>query len=709
MSARSLLRVISLGLCSAAALVLTPSGCTAPGDGASAEAENDGSQTGVLAVYVSDTADGQSQTLYFLRDALGHERKLLFDSAPTVAPNDRIKLWAVPSGDALHVTSYLGLPDAVGETPALIGATPFAARSFAFVLVDIGGGINTTSAAVQGIMMTNPESIRNYYLDDSYAMQDIAATVFGPITYTLPDCSNASTSQLATDLRPMIPGTFQHYLWYFGSTNSACGWSGLASLGTPAKPSRDTWYNASTSCVVLVQEPGHNFGMQHSSSLSCPGASFADDPNTCTASEYGDVFDPMGSSCRHMNAWQKSYQGWLSACNGVKVTSTGTFNLVPFEEQCSGVQFLQIQAPKARTFMRPAGGGGNATTENLAYYYVELRTPNDFDGTLGNRSALAPTVLIHVADNLRTRTQAGDHTFLLDMTPATTGRTAFSDAGLGVGQTFTDPAGGVSITVQSLSATGATIVVTSSVNSAAPTCMDGTTFAPPGPTVSSCTGAGGGAGGAGGAGGKGGSGGSTGAGGAAGAKGGSGGSTGAGGAAGAKGGSTGAGGAAGAKGGTTGTTGAGGAAGAKGGSGGTGTTGGAGTTGSTGAAGTTGGGAAGASGSTGAAGATDVAGTSGGAAGASGAAGTTGTGRAGAGGTSSSGQAGSGATQTTGRAGSVGTTGGAASGGCACDTSGEAPSPAFLFSLAASGMILLVRRRRLGRPDRVHRFPTGTA
>lgn len=288
MSARDFARATALCLVSVGALALMV-GCTPPGDGAVAD---DGSQAGVLAVYVAEGADGQSQTLYFLRDAAGHEQKLLFDAPPTVTPNGWIKLWGVPAGDALHVTCYLGLPDETGVTPALIGATPFTPRSFAFVLLDIGGGINTTSATVQGIMMTNPDSIRNYYLDDSYAMQDIAATVFGPISYTLPDCSTASTNQLASDLRSMIPGTFQHYLWYFGSTFSACAWSGLASVGTSAKPSRDTWYNASTSCVVLVQEPGHNFGMQHSSSLACPnGASFADDPNTCTASEYGDVFD----------------------------------------------------------------------------------------------------------------------------------------------------------------------------------------------------------------------------------------------------------------------------------------------------------------------------------------------------------------------------------------------------------------------------------
>ena len=56
-------------------------------------------------------------------------------------------------------------------------------------------------------------------------------------------------------------GTFQHYLWYLGSQTSACGWSGLASVGTPSSPQRNSWYNASTSCVVLAQELSHNFGL----------------------------------------------------------------------------------------------------------------------------------------------------------------------------------------------------------------------------------------------------------------------------------------------------------------------------------------------------------------------------------------------------------------------------------------------------------------
>jgi MYXO-CTERM domain-containing protein len=489
-------------------------GCAAP-IGGDPGARDDGTVTGELAVYISDDPAGQSETSYALRDARGGERPLLFDRPPELSPGDRVRVSGLDAPGGLRILSYERLPtsDTIGNAPvrsALVGAPPFAPRSFAFVLVDIGGGVNISPDAVNGIMATNVDSIRSYYLGDSYGMQDITTTVFGPLSFSMPTCANVDATALATTLRPMVTSaasgaTFQHYLWYLGSHNSACTWSGLASVGTASLPSHDTWYNASSNCVVLVQEPGHNFGMQHSSSLACTGTSFADDPNVCQASEYGDPFDPMGGGCRQMNAWQKSYQGWFGGCNGVRVTSSGTFKLVPFELACSGVQFLQIKAVRPRSFMRPAAGGGGATTENLAYYYVELRTPVDFDGTLGlgGHSALTPTVLVHVADDLQPRTQPGVHTFLLDMTPSTAGTRAFADAGLAAGETFTDPAGGLTITTDALDASGATITVDYAIGGGAPVCLDGSSFAPPGPGVESCngspstTGAGGGSGGAG--------------------------------------------------------------------------------------------------------------------------------------------------------------------------------------------------------------------
>jgi Gametolysin peptidase M11 len=584
-------RLAALAIGTIAGVSLT-SGCETSGDdGAAVE---DGSRRGELIIYQADNFEtGASQFTYTLRDATGAELPLHFDTRPGLEGGTKIKAWGVPEGDGLRVTSFSPIPDPVSTIQSgLIGAAPFPARTFAFVLVDIGGGItpvrwdNTmndlTETFVMGRLITDDDSLRNYYLGDSYQMQDISAKVAGPFSYPL--SSSCDTSQLTSTLKPMVDAqvgaTSQNYLWFFGSQTSSCGWSGLASVGTPQRPSANTWYNHSVGCVVLVQEPGHNFGMQHSSSLKCGTSNMLDDPNSgCTASEYGDSFDPMGGGCRHMNAWQKSYQGWLSSCNGVRVTNSGTFNLLPLEMACNGTQFLQIKAPHARPFMRPAAGGGGATTENLDYYYLELRTPVDFDGTLGG-SALSARVLVHMATDLQPRTGKGFHTFLLDMAPSTS---SFNDAALPVGQTYTDPAGGLSFTVQAVSNSGATIVVNyASGGSGDPTCMDGSAFTAPGPTVdTSCSGTpvSTGAGGATGTGGRGGTTGTAGA-------GGRGGTTGSAGTTGNAG-----------RGGTTGSAGRGGTTGAAG-------TGGSGTAGETGAAGAPM--PVGAGGSTGAGGDTNV-------------------------------------------------------------------------------------------------------
>ncbi len=330
----------------------------------------DGWQRGELAVYTADGIDGRSETSYFLRDttagAVFGETKLLFDRepAPEMVSGIRLRVRGVEGPDGLRVTNYETLRgglDGNTITSALVGATPYSPRSFAMVLINLNGdGVNTTADSVMGRLIGNADSIRNYYLADSYGMQDITAQVFGPINYTMTTCSNSDASRLSSDLRPMISGTFQHYLWYIGVTNangSPCTWGGLGSVGSPQSPARDTWYNGSSSCVVLVQEPGHNFGMQHSSTLACgTSAAFMDDPNGCTYSEYGDRFDPMGGGCRHMNAWQKQYQGWFGGCNGVRVNRSGTFTLLPFEPQCNGVQFLHDQDAQDARVQPPRGG-----------------------------------------------------------------------------------------------------------------------------------------------------------------------------------------------------------------------------------------------------------------------------------------------------------------------------------------------------------------
>jgi MYXO-CTERM domain-containing protein len=354
-------------------------------------------------------------------------------------------------------------------------------RSIAFVLVDMGGGVALTADEARGRLLDAPDSLRNHLLANSYGAQDVSGEVFGPLAYAFP--SGCATATLAATLRGQIPGAFDHYLWYLGTRQDVCGWKGLAAVGTALRPERDTWLDALSSCLVMAQEPEHNFGVVHASSLACPHAPLVETPNVCASSEYGDPFDPMGGGCRHLNAYEKEYRGWFGPCNGVDVNVGGTYTVLPLERRCDGVQFLRIAAPHARSFNRPAGGGGPGSVDVLSHYYVELRTPRDFDGTFGGEAALAPQVLIRVGADRGVRSQGAAHTYLLDMTPETP---TLEDAALAVGQTFVDPDGTVRITTRAVSAAGATIEVALDRVTFASACLDGKLFEAPGPGAESC-------------------------------------------------------------------------------------------------------------------------------------------------------------------------------------------------------------------------------
>ncbi|HMI88954.1 MAG TPA: hypothetical protein VK550_32975, partial [Polyangiaceae bacterium] len=314
-----------------------------------------------------------------------------------------------------------------------------------------------------------------------------------PKTYSYP-MTTCDTSGMATALRATVDTDVGQvsdvYLWYIGSKATACAWSGLSG-------GKDTWYNASSSCVVLVQEPGHSFGMSHSSSMLCndptSGAVIpirddlgAGDAASCTHSEYGNRYDTMGGGCRHFNAYNKVYRTYFQKCNGVNVRKSGTFNLMPIEKPCNGIQTLQVPMPRVRGFFRTGGGGSDGVTQ-LAYYTVELRSPIGFD------TGLKPTVIINASPKWSViaaaggRGSRGEHTWLLDMAPTVTAGTDGTAHALAAGQTFTDPGGGVAITTMSVGPEGAVIKVDITGATTVPdagtetVCLDGTPIAAPGP------------------------------------------------------------------------------------------------------------------------------------------------------------------------------------------------------------------------------------
>jgi hypothetical protein len=442
--------------------------CTAPGD-------HDGIE-GTLVAYTARFDEGMSETHYALRIG-ADERPLIFTQPPASEVGATVRVWGGSTERGFEVERLDVLSPAAGTgrlRQPLIGAEPFPPRTFALALVDIGGGINIDAEeAAATLFGTDPAqgSIRRYFREASYGRQDIDGDVFGPFDFVMNGCDSRG---LVNAIRPQIPGQFDHYLWYMGSRSQACGWAGLGEVGTPDNPTDDTWYNAAFGCVVLVQEPGHNLGGQHSSYLDCGNEIFVDAPDgVCEHDEYGDPFDPLGGGCDHTNAYQKAYQEWLLGCNGVRANSTGRFTLFPLEKACNGAQVLQIPMPRARSFSRE-GGGGNATIESLEYYYLELRTARGFDADMPR----LPNVLVHVAENWRDPNLGGRHTWILDMQPQTNPMD-----GMTLGQAFTDPAGGVRFEVVELSQDKAVIQVDIENGRGAPTCLDGRPMLVPGPST----------------------------------------------------------------------------------------------------------------------------------------------------------------------------------------------------------------------------------
>ena len=374
-----------------------------------------GAIRGELAVYIATFDDGTTDTSYFLRDADGAEKRLVLHDGVLDAPSGtKLKVWGTASSEQIDVSSFKIVTQEIdpsqeigSQSSALIGVTPATPRKMCVFLVDLGAGLGSITAdTVNTAFFSGAKSVNAFYQENSYGKNGVVGKVVGPFPYTLSACANTDTRAMATAMKAKIaPETCDQYGYVFART-STCTWGGLGSVGSPTNPARDTWYNGGVSCVVAVQEPGHNYGMAHSSSMACGTATFADDLSTCTHGEYGDRFDPMGGGCRHMNVWQKEYEQWFGACNSVKVTSSGTFNLLPTEVPCNGVQALQIPMAKQRPFTRPAAGGGNGGTDTLTSYFLEYRVSAGFD------TGMTPTVLLHVGGNYRTQTQSGLHTWI---------------------------------------------------------------------------------------------------------------------------------------------------------------------------------------------------------------------------------------------------------------------------------------------------------
>jgi chitodextrinase len=307
-----------------------------------------------------------------------------------------------------------------------------------------------TADTVRGVMFTNPNSIAEYFSEQSYGKLTVTGNVFGwyAIPYDNSGClysTWASAARSAATAAGVNLAGYTNIVYVFPRTTS-CGWAGLAYM-----PGSDSFANGYMQLSVEGHELSHNFGVHHANSYRCTsGSTPVFVSGTCTSTEYGDPFSIMGGAqTRHSVNWHLGQMGWFGAGDTVTATASGTYTI--------GAAELSSSVPKA---VRVARSGGK-------YFYLEYRRP--FGTSFDNFTSSDPAVngvTIRLAPDYPTITQSQ----LLDTTPSTS---SFTDAPLAVGKSVTDPDTGTTFTTQTVSSTAATVAISLSGGDTSPPTVPG--------------------------------------------------------------------------------------------------------------------------------------------------------------------------------------------------------------------------------------------
>jgi Bacterial Ig-like domain (group 3)/F5/8 type C domain len=414
--------------------------------------------------------------------------------------------------DVSQIT-ILGLPPA--ET-SNTGGAPITNNVLVLPIkfIDSSASDPFTPAQIDQVMRTNADSAAAYYNEVSYGQQQLNITVAcatAPVasgcaahtaaggwllsnSTTPASCDFTTIGNLADQAATAAGYNLANYKnrFYVMPTVSSCGWAGLAYIGSPYQ----AWSNGYNALWVYGHELGHNFTLWHAGSLDCGSQVLG---GSCSASEYGDRFDIMGNNSgsgqqMHFNAAQKALLNWIPA-SSVKTHTTGTatYTLSPLET--GGQAIYAVKIPVA--------------TDSNRTYWIEYRQPIGFDSGIAAYPNNGAQIRVASPFDYPCSGCGGDDTEILDMTPGSAG--GAYDAALVAGQTYTDSAYGISVTVNSATAgalnltvsvggriattttltssgspslVGANVTFTATVNGSAPT---GTVaFTADGTTLSSC-------------------------------------------------------------------------------------------------------------------------------------------------------------------------------------------------------------------------------
>jgi hypothetical protein len=417
--------------------------------------------SGIVERTHADTTGG-ARALTVLSTPAGPQA-VTFDADQPVPPNGAdVELHGRLAGTTLETDTVtitgpsLAVPARAAadeQATAVASGTP---RTVAIVVVTIGSttpGYSDTD--LQNVMVSNANSVSNYFAEQSYGavsfrgINNAAGDVFHATIPASSGCPWQTWGSQAAAAVPAVNG-YDNVVYVFNS-RGACGFAGVAWL-----PGREAFIDNAFTLPVVAHELGHNLGVHHAASLRCSSGgqtvAFASTNLACIPSEYGDMWDVMGSSpSNQQNAFHKLQSGWLGSVSGPRVqsiTTSGSYTVGPLEAS-SGVALLLIPQVTAGTVADPSTTLGDT-------FALDFRQPAGTFDTFGTGSFATSGVQIRLVQTPGQGYPA--QTELLDATPQTPGN--FNDAALAKDATFVDATDGITIQTTDVNPLGATVQVT---------------------------------------------------------------------------------------------------------------------------------------------------------------------------------------------------------------------------------------------------------
>lgn len=266
-------------------------------------------------------------------------------------------------GDRVRVDHRSGAVDVLQRAVDPRAGDPRAAASEDVLVVPVqwsgNGPDGTTAASLTSVMAESS----GWFDQVSGGRLGLSTTVRGWTTIGRPNGACADpTYDFAYDLRTRTatalraagtdPSAYDVVMIYFARTSAQtdCAWAGLGGGSS-------VWLAGYSDLGVVVHEIGHTLDLGHASRLRCTrAAAVVSLSSACTAIEYGDPTDIMGTSDAGFAAPHLDRLGWLAAAERrvLSVPTAGTTStsstLRPLARPGTGLRTIRVDHPDGSAF-----------------------------------------------------------------------------------------------------------------------------------------------------------------------------------------------------------------------------------------------------------------------------------------------------------------------------------------------------------------------